>query len=314
MPRSRQEQRDPTRQAGNRAAATKALQRRLRSAKRQVDALFEAVPRSSRREQVTTNATIPVYDYQISPAELELLEQNLRDVLADEVLETRATRLPPNWWWQDYIEKPYRQGAVREVAEFNQLIARELVRVRSVLGGTTQRLEVGAVLTSQEYRDALQKAYVRNFNSLKTLSDRTADQVVQVLNAGLAARKPPADIAADIAQRFDVSRTSAERTAHTEVNQAYNDARLDATEIAARQTGYRAGVLHLSALMLTTRDSHGARHGSAYTVAQQRQWWNTGANRIRCHCSTRSVLLDADGKVIDLELQEEIQAERGIVD
>lgn len=302
---------DPTGQAVNRRKATRRLQNRLTLAQRKVKQLFRAVPRKRRQEVVLPNAkTIPVYDYQITAAELEELERRIRAIVSDELLETQFNRMPPNWWWQGVIEPPYRQGTAEEIVEFNRLVTTELVRVRAARGLTTQRLEIGQVLQSSEYLQALDTVYVRNFGDIRTLSDTTSDQVVGVINRGISAGNTPTQISEAITERFDVSRSSAERTAQTEVNQAYNNARLDATEIAARQTNLRAGVLHLSALIPTTRDGHAARHGNAYTVAQQRQWWDSGTNRIRCHCSTRSVLIDRSGSVIDVEFQEEIQVER----
>ncbi len=302
---------DPTGQAVNRREATRRLQNRLTFARRGVKQLFRAIPRTRRREVVLPNAkVVPVYDYQITAAELEELERRIRATISDELLETQFNRMPPNWWWQGVIEPSYRQGTAEEIVEFNRLVTAELVRVRAARGLTTQRLEIGQVLQSSEYLEALDTVYVQDFGSIRTLSDRTADQVVGEINRGIRAGNPPTQISGAITERFDVSRSSAERIAHTEVNQAYNDARLDATEIAAGQTGLRAGVLHLSALLPTTRAGHGGRHGNAYTTAQQRQWWDSGTNRIRCYCSTRSVLIDQAGNVIDVELQEEIQVER----
>ena len=305
---------DPTGQATNRRKATRRLQNRLTLAEREVKRLFRAIPRKRRTETPLVNAVVPVYDYQITAAELEELERRIREILNRTVLETQFNRMPPNWWWQDVIEPSYRQGTAEEVVEFNRLLTAELVRTRTARGLTTQRLEIGFVLTSPEYLARLDKVYVRNFNSLKGLSDRTAAQVVQQINAGIEAKNTPTQIAEAITERFDVSRSSAQRTAETEVNQAYNDARLDATDTASDLTGLRAGVLHLSALLPTTRKDHAARHGNVYTTAQQRKWWNTTPNRIRCHCSTRSVLIDRDGTVFDVELQEELKAEREFFD
>jgi SPP1 gp7 family putative phage head morphogenesis protein len=302
---------DPTGQAVNRRKGTRRLRNRLTLAERQIKALFRAVPRTRRQETVLVNApVIPVYDYQITASELEELERRIRAVINDELLETQFNRMPPNWWWQDVIEVPYREGVADEVVEFNRLVTAELVRLRAERGLSTQTLDLSQVLTSSEYLDALDNVYVRNFGTIRTLSDRTADQVIQQLNDGISAGNTPTEIASAISERFDVSRSSAQRTADTEINRAYNDARLDATEVAAQQTGLRAGVLHLSALIPTTRSAHAARHGNAYTVAQQRQWWNSDVNRINCHCSTRSVLIDRQGRVIDVELQEELRAER----
>jgi hypothetical protein len=302
---------DPTGQAVNRRKATRRLQNRLTLAERRVKRLFRAVPRTRRQETVLPNAkVVPVYDYQITAAELEELERRIRAILSDELLETQFNRMPPNWWWQSVIEVPYRQGTAEEIVEFNRLVTAELVRVRATRGLVTQRLEIGQVLQSSEYLEALDTVYVQDFSTIRTLNDRTSDQVIGEINRGIAAKDTPTTIAKNITERFDVSRTSAERTTNTEVNWAYNDARMDATDIAAKQTGLRAASLHLSALIPTTRSEHAARHGNAYTTAQQRQWWNSGSNRIRCHCSTRSVLIDRAGNVIDVELQEEIQAEQ----
>lgn len=305
---------DPTGQAVNRRKATLQLQRRFTSAEREVKRLFRAIPRKRRREAVLPNAdSLTVYDYQSTATELEVLERQIRATIDEEVPETQADVMPPNWWWQSVIELPYRQGTAEEVVEFNALIAAAAVAL-GARGLRPQPLEIGQVLQSSEYRDALEKVYVQNFGSIKGLSDRTADQVVGVINRGMSAGKTPTEIAKEITERFDVSRSSAQRLADTEVNKAYNDGRLDATDIAAKQTGLRAGVLHVSALLPTTRQGHADRHGNAYTVAHQRQWWDTGANRINCHCTTRTVLIDRKGDVIDVAVQDELQAEREFFD
>ena len=306
---------DPTGQSSTRTRATRRLQTRVSTAESRVKQLVREVPRTRRREAVIRNqVSIPVYDYQITATELEILQLAIRGVIADELLETQFNRMPPNWWWQSIIERPYRAGTAEEIVQFNRLITAELVRTRTQLGVVTQRLEVSQVLQSTEYLTALDDVYVKNFSTIRQLSDRTADQVIQRVNAGISAGETPTAIAESISGRFDVSRSSAKRIADTEVNRAYNDARLNATDVAASHTGLRAGVLHLSALTSTTRSEHGGRHGDAFTTAQQRLWWDSGSNRINCLCSTRSVLIDRNSKVIDVELQEEIQVEREFFD
>lgn len=306
----RRTKQDPTGQAAARREAYARLARRLTEAQRAVVGLFKRIRYERRLETVLINATIPVYDYQITNQELIELEAAIRTVVNAAVMETQFNRMPPNWWWQEALEPPYREGMAAEIVEFNQLVAAELVRTRTRQGLAPQRLEIGAVLQSPEYQTALQNVYLRNFRELKGLSDDVSVQAMGVISRGIAAKTPPADVTASIVERFDVSRSRAKRIVDSEVNQAYNDARLDATDVAAGLTGLRAGVLHLSALIPTTREGHAARHGNAYTTDQQRRWWDSDANRINCHCSTRSVLIDAAGNVIDVELQQEIQAER----
>lgn len=306
---------EPTGQAVNRRRATRLLQNRLTLAQKEVMRLFREIPRKRRQEVVLPNANkvIPVYDYQITAGELEDLTNKI-NVVVSGMLETIPNRMDPNWWWKEVIEPPYRTGTAEEIVEFNQLVTSELVRTRTARGLTTQRLEIGHVLQSSEYLEALDEVYVTNYRKLKKLGNDTTDRVMLEINAGIDGHQTPTEIAKNIEKRFDVSRSDAKRIAETEVNKAYNNARLDATDIAAKQTGLRSGVIHLSALVLTTRSEHAARHGNAYTVAQQRQWWDSGSNRINCKCSTRSVLIDNNSKVIDVELQEEIQAEKDFFD
>lgn len=306
---------DPTGQVKTRRSASRRLQRRLNLAQTEVKRLFREIPRTRRQKTILTNQVIPVYDYQITASEFEELERRITAALGDQLLETASfTRMPPNWWWQSVVERPYREGTAEEIVLFNRQITRELVRIRAERGLVTQRLEIGSVLQSQQYLNALNNVQVRNFGTLRSLTEITANQVIQAIQLGITAGEPPRKIAKRLTDRFNVSKTNAERIARTEVNRAYNDAKLNATEVAAEQTGLRAGVLHLSALSTTTRATHAERHGNVYTVEQQRQWWNSDSNRINCQCSTRSALIDRQGKVIDVELQEELQAEREFFD
>lgn len=277
-------------------------------------ALFRNIPRTRRTQAPISNAEGVIYDYNATPEQMQLFQIAVRNVMNDRVLETRQDRMPPEWWWQKQVELPYRTGTLEELVRFNQLIVTAERLGIPFTGLPPQRIAAELVLTSPNYIEALNNVYVSNFNSIKTLSDKTADQVIQQINAGIEARNTPTEIATRITERFDVSESSAKRIANTEVNKAYNDAKLRATDLAADQSGLRAGVIHISALSTTTRITHGARHGNAYTTQQQLNWWNEGANRINCKCSTRSVLINSKGELFDVELQQEIKAERSFFD
>ena len=211
------------------------------------------------------------------------------------------------------VELPYRQGTLEEVRDFNQLVAQATAAGVTAAGGLPLLITDPAdVLLSADYLKGLRSAVVRNYGLIKTLSERTADQVIQQINLGIDAGDTPSEIRKAITKRFDVSKSNAKRIADTEINRAYNDARLEAAKTAAERSGLRAGVLHISALIPTTRANHAARHGKTYTPDQQLKWWNTGGNgtnRINCLCTTRSVLIDRSGKVIDSALQKEIKNE-----
>ena len=308
MARNKKTQSDPTGQARNRKRATRALDIRLKRSERQIKKLFRDVPRQRRQVTPIQNQATPVYEYDISPAQIEFLNADVQRILNEE-LETQGDNVPPLWFWSDEIEPPYRQGTAEEVNRFNQLIAAGII-AGLITDPFVQPVPVEAVLQSQSYIFDLRNIIVRNYGPIKTLSERTASQVNQQINQGMAAGFTPTEITESITQRFDVARSSAKRIADTEINRAYNDAKLDADKRAADRTGLRAGVIHISALLTTTRPSHAARHGNAYTVEDQRQWWNTGSNRINCKCNTLSALIDSQGNVVQKQERDEIRAER----
>lgn len=297
---------DPTGQANNRNRGTRRLSTKLTRAERQVKALFRAVPRSARRQTKIVNVEkkTTIYDYDLESG--EEFEKSVEFILNQELLETQTKRMPFKWFWKKDVELPYRQGTVEEVRGFNKLIA----GVKRLVGRLLpQQVPVESVLLSEPYRTALNNVQVSNFSTIKSLSEKTSAQVLQRINAGIQAGDTPTQIANEISERFDVARSNAERIAKTEINKAYNDAKLNAVSMMGEQTGLRAAVIHISALTTNTRQTHAARHGNAYIVADQLQWWNSGANRINCLCSTQSVLIDRKGKVVQSELQDDIKSE-----
>jgi hypothetical protein len=301
---------DPTGQAQNRARGDRTLRRRLVRAEREVRALFREVPRSARRQTKIRNEQTTVYDYTLSAEGLASLARSTEFIINDELLQTQTGIMPFDWYWKENIELPYRQGALEETRDFNQAVVAATAAGLLVGGMPPQPVAAEQVLLSDTYRAGLSRAQVTNFGTIKTLAERTASQVIQTVTSGIEAGVSPRTIAQNIAGRFDVAATSATRDSVTEVNKAYNDAKLDTVEVLGQRTGLRPAVIHISALITTTRPHHAARHGNAYTAADQREWWNTGANRINCHCTARSVLIDRAGNVMDTALQAEVEAER----
>lgn len=305
---SRKTPQDPTGQARNRNRGTARLSVRLTNAERKIKALFRSVPRSSRRQTSITNAEQKaIFDYDYDPVEFERL---VKFEINTELLQTQTDVMPFDWYWKQDVELPYRQGTVEEVRDFNQLIASAIAAGVLIGGLPPQEVPIEQVLLSEPYRAELTTVQARNFSTIKSLSDNTAAQVMQRINSAVQAGESPSVVAKEISERFDVSRSSAKRIAETEINRAYNDAKMDATELMAERTGLRAAVIHISALAPTTRSTHAARHGNTYTVADQRSWWNTSPNRINCKCATESVLIDRQGNVVQADRQQEIKARR----
>lgn len=304
---------DPTGQAKRRNKSTKRLQRRLSNAEKKVKRLFRAIPKKRRTKvqiRNLTSETRVIYDYEFTAQEMELLGISIERILNEELLETQTDNLPPDWYWEDDVEPPYRQGTLEETNTFNQAIITAGIVGITIAGIPIAQLAVEQVLFSEPYRTALNQLYVRNFSTIKGLSERTSSQLIQILDNMIQAGNTPTEIINAITERFNVSKSSAERIAQTEINRAYNDAKLETGINIAKQTGLRAGVIHISALTSTTRTSHAARHGNAYTVEDQLAWWNEGANRINCKCTTQTVLIDGTGKVVEKEFQDKIKREK----
>lgn len=298
---------DPTGQASNRKKATRRLDARIRKARREILSIFAKVPRSRSIEKPVVNQV--VYAYDLTPEQQEDLSAEIAAALAL-YLGTEAERVPADWFYSPSVELPYRQGTQEELVTFNQLIAAAAIAgAVTSTGLTPQRVAPEIVLTSPRYRAGVKDALVRNYGLVKSLGEKTAAQVYERINAGMSAGVKPKVIADDIKKRFDVSSASAKRIAATETNKAYNDGKMNMVAMAAEETGLTAGVIHISALLPTTRDNHAARHGNAYTVRDQNAWWDSGANRINCKCSVQSVLVDSNGNVVQKEERDKIKQE-----
>ena len=302
---------DPTGQGKNRKRGERALRLRLTRAQKRVLSLFRAIPKQRRQKVDIRNAAgvTTVYDYDATPQDLQDIARSIGFILNDELLESQF-EMPFDWYWKENIELPYREGSLEETVIFNQLIIAAGVAGIIVDGIPVEKITQQQVLTSQPYRLGLEKQYIANFGPIKSLSQTTSSQVISQINLGIQAGDTPTVISKSIQKRFDVSKSSADRLARTEVNKAYTDSKMQFSDIASDQTGLRAAVMHISALTPTTRKTHADRHGNVYTTDAQRQWWNSGANRINCQCDVRTVLIDRNGKVVDTELQGEVKAER----
>lgn len=306
---------DPTGQASNRNRSTRHLVTRLNKAQRDIKALFRRIPRtSSTQVKIVNQDTLTVYDYDFNAQAQQQFDAMTGFILSGELLETQTSLMPFDWYWRNDVELPFRQGTLEEARDFNQVVAGAIIAGLLVDGLPPQPISIEQVLLSEPYRQALATVQVKNFTSMKALSERTAAQVVQTVNAGIASGLSPAAISKQITERFDVAKSSAKRIARTEINQAYNDAKIAASKLFENTTGLKTALLHISALAPTTRAQHAARHGNVYSQEQQLQWWNSGSNRINCLCTTRTVLIDKSGKVIDKELQDAIKDERAFFD
>lgn len=281
----------------------KKLRARLEEARRKVLTRFRSIPWKRRTVKKIRNQAGEqvVYEYDQTPEQNEQFNREIEAIIALLLLQTNSgDSMPQNWWYKPEVEQPTRQATLEEISEFNRLITLAIAAGITGTGGIQpQRIAPEVVLSSQKYLSELRNVYIDNFQVIKSLNDNTAAQVIREINKGIRAGFTPTDIAKNITTRFDVAKSNAERIARTEVNRAYNEAKMRATKTAEQISGLPAFVRHISALLPNrTRPHHAARHMLVYTVEQQNAWWARDANLINCYCTVETVLRDNDGNYI----------------
>jgi hypothetical protein len=280
---NRRSKKDPTNQAGNRRKANRDNNNRLKKAQKRILALWSVVPVKRRTiKDIETNASF--YDYENGIDYLEIQR------ILDQEFNTESALMPFAWYFNDYDEQAFRSGIFQE----NNLIW--------VILGEAGLITNEAIITSPFYIAALSTLQANDYRLIQNLSRTTSNQVYQVIQDGIDAGLSRKAISKQITRRFRVAKTSSERIVLTEINRAYNNARLDLAQFYI-DDGQPLAILHISALLTTTRSWHAARHGHAFTPEAQRQWWDSNSNRINCYCSTRSAKTDKNGRIENQDAQ-----------
>ena len=309
MPKLNKDPKDPTGQARNRDRANRALARRLERSRIEVSNLFASINRrrvSTTKVRNSLEVNEVSFVYEIDDQSLQMLSLEIARIL-DFNLETSNDFVPHNWFYKEFVEVAFRSGALDDLRDTQQVVSelQQAEIIETPLGQVV--IDATIVTRGVEYQRSLAIEYANNYKSVKSLSSTTAAQVYGEIQRGIEAGQNSKTVRRAITKRFDVSKSSAERIARTGINEAYNNAKLKLTEQMEEQFNVKLGNMHISALLATTRHDHAARHGKAYSVTDQLQWWNSGANRINCYCTTQKVVIDPKGNVLNVELQDEVK-------
>lgn len=187
-------------------------------------------------------------------------------------------------------EAPVTQAAAGAYAEGTGMAATNLSRLTDDYART-----VTSVLASEPYIRRAALVQARVFEEMQGLAGDTGTDLARVLFDGIEQGLNPLEIARSVRERFDVSRSRAERIARTEVIGALRRGRLDEAKDAQDRLGIKTGMLWLSALSPTTRASHARRHGRVYTVDEVREFYSKDGNGVNCKCAQTEILLNDDG-------------------
>lgn len=174
------------------------------------------------------------------------------------------------------------------------------------LQGLTQDYQrnISSVLASSPYQTRVAFVRARVFEQMQGFEDQTGADLNRVLSQAVEDGQNPLQTARTIRDRFDVAQSRAERIARTEITGAQRRAVWDENQDAEERLGIRTRLMHLSALLPTSRSWHIARHGDIFTTDEVREWYSVASNSIQCRCSQVGVLVDENGNLLNDRAQQ----------
>ncbi|MFP2394138.1 phage minor head protein [Enterobacter ludwigii] len=233
--------------------------------------------------------------YDMTAAELADLLQVAQSILDDELLDGGSQNL----WVMDYVIAEYDRGTLNA---FTNLSVQSQVYASQT---TLQQL-----LSSPGHLNQVAAARLTTFSDWKVISDTARGDLTNIITDAVARGVNPRETASVISKRLDVSMSKAKTIAQTEQVGALRQAQWNETDWAADRLGLNTGLLHLSALKPTTRQTHAFWHGKIRTTQEVRDWYAVDGNIFHCYCSQIPVLLNDDGSIFNKGLADKLEKER----
>lgn len=233
--------------------------------------------------------------YDMNAAELASLLQIVQTILDDSLLDGGSQ----NIWAMDYVTAEYERGTL---GAFTNLSVQSPVYASQT---TLQQL-----LSSAAYQNQIASAYISTYSDWKGISDTARADLANVIADSIGRGINPRETASIVSKRLDVSMAKAKNIAQTEQVGALRQAQWNETDWAADRLGLNTGLLHLSALKPTTRQTHAFWHGKVRTTQEVRDWYAIDGNSYHCYCSQIPVLLNDDGSIFNEGLADTLGKER----
>lgn len=233
--------------------------------------------------------------YDMTAVELADLLQVVQSILDDELLDGGSQNL----WALDYVIAEYDRGTLN--AFTNLSVQSQVYAIQTTL----QQL-----LSSPGYLNQIAAARLTTFSDWKVISDTTRGDLTNIITDAVARGVNPRETASIISKRLDVSMSKAKTIAQTEQVGALRQAQWNETDWASERLGLNTGLLHLSALKPTTRQTHAFWHGKVRTVQAVRDWYAIDGNKYHCYCGQIPVLLNDDGSIFNQGLADKLATER----
>ncbi|WP_370447468.1 phage minor head protein [Rahnella sp. NRRL B-41462] len=239
------------------------------------------------------NAATYVYD--MTAQQLADLLERVQVILDDHLLGG----LGQDMWALAYVAEEYQRGTLNAFTNLS---------VQSPVYASQTTLS--QLLSSPAYQNQIAAAYVSTYSDWVGISDKARADLANVISDGIGRGVNPKETASLISKRLDVSMSDAKNIAQTEQVGALREAQWNETDWAADRLGLNTGLLHLSALKPTTRQTHAFWHGKVRTTQEVRDWYAVDGNRFHCYCSQIPVMLNYDGSIFNEGLADKLMKER----
>jgi len=284
---------DPTQQKGREKRAYADFRRRLRAINAEIQ---ERVVDQLQPREIAVNGlrayllnAEKVYIY-----ELDYLQFRRIDETIAEIIQRIMMQRGEQWdvWMQQYTAEAYQQGAA---------YAQSSLAVQSAVYSSAYS-NIESVLFTPEYQRRIAVVTSRTFNSMEGFTDDLITTTRRILGDTIAQGKSPRWAAQQLkGYLVDTEGTQAKAAsraatiARTELGVSYRSAVMDESQRASESLGLVTKLLWVSALMATTRKTHGEKHSEILTRAQVADFYSKNGNSINCRCSQSVVVVDEKG-------------------
>lgn len=266
-----------------------------------------------------------VYRYELQPDYTSNTTEFIRAIVNENLFGNKNGTWTLGWWANIFTKYAAEDGfnsiseeLLDKVTSLNKKSLSKLKKKELKLIQDIGRKAAESTMLSPRNVSLINRLYARNFESMSGLSDGMVSSMRASLANGVASGKSAREVAREIVGAstikgengapdvVGIDERRALRIARTEMNTAYNMARLDKVDeensTLLADSEFEARVMHRSAFLSSTRMDHGRRHGTVCTPEQQNTWWDTVASggRINCYCTTVTVLYDKEaGEYVD---------------
>ncbi len=298
---------DPTQQKGREKRAYADFRRRLRAINAEIQ---DKVVAQLQPREIAVNGlrayllnAEKVYIYELDYPQLRRIDETIAEII-QRIMMQRGEQYDN--WFQAYTAEAYQQGAA---------YAQSSLAVQSAVYSSAYS-NIESVLFTPEYQRRIAVVTSRTFNSMEKFSGDLITTTRQILGDTIAQGKSPRWAAQQLKgylvdtegdQKKAASRAAT--IARTELGVSYRSAVMDESQRASESLGLVTKLLWVSALMATTRKTHGEKHGRLFTRAEVTDFYSKRGESVNCRCSQVPTVVDENGEAFVKKVISKMEAQ-----